>query len=89
MRLTPHQQEIAANWLNRVIAGSPLVVVPRWRLEESKHEEVGDGLGRDLDRYKRLVVSLILGLLPYRYRLLFQLAKQGSVRVYRWNKRTT
>jgi hypothetical protein len=47
----------------------------RWRLQELKHEEVcdSDSPGRDLYRYKRfgmgLIVSLILRLLPYRYRL--------------------
>ena len=87
MNLTPRQQEMVAhvaNWLNRVIPESPLVVVPRWRLQEVKHEEVGDSgsLGRGLDWYKRLgkglIVRLMLQLLPYRYRLLYAAYRRVS-----------
>ena len=82
MNLTPRQQEmivLVANWFNRAIPESPLVVVPRWRLQELKHEDVNsNSLGRDFNRYKRLglIVSLILLLLPYRYRLLVELAQR-------------
>lgn len=86
--MTPRQQEMVvrvANWLNRAMPDSPLVVVPRWRLQELKHEDVCDSPGRDLDRYNRLglIVSLMLRLLPYRYRLLIELAQRlrnGSLR---------
>ena len=82
MNLTPRQQEmvgIVATWINRAIPDSPLVVVPRWRLHELKPEDVDIASGgRDGDRYKRLgqIVSLLLLLLPYRYRLLIALAQR-------------
>lgn len=69
MRLTP----LAASWVNRAIEGSG------WRLQEVKHEDVdSDGLGRDVGRYRRLglIVSLLLWLLPSRYRLLVELAQR-------------
>lgn len=74
MRLTPRQQAIAASWLNRALAGSG------WRLQEVKHEDVdSDSVGRALDWHQRLwtgIVGLMLWLLPYRYRLLFELAQR-------------
>lgn len=82
MNLTPQQQEMVervASWVNRAIPASPLVLVPRWRLQEWKHEGVdNDSLDLDFDRYKRLglIVSLVPMLLPYRYRLLFSLAQR-------------
>jgi hypothetical protein len=67
MNLTPRQQEIVvrvANWLNRAMPESPLVVVPRWRLQELKHEEVySDSPARDLDWYKRFWMGLIVRLI--------------------------
>jgi hypothetical protein len=69
MNLTPRQKEmlvLVANWFNRAIPESPLVVVPRWRLQELKHEDIdSDSLSRDFNWHKRLalVVSLMLLLL--------------------------
>ena len=82
MNLTPRQKEMVvhvANWFNRAIPESPLVLVPRWQIQELKHEDVDSGsLGRGVSRYKRLglIVSLALLLLPYRYRLLVELAQR-------------
>lgn len=72
--MNSRQREIVvftANWLNRALAGTPLAVIPRWRLQE--HEDVSRNLDRRLGM--GLIVSLILGLLPYRYRLLAELAQ--------------
>ena len=71
--MNSRQREIVvltANWLNRAIERTPLAVVPRWRLQELQHDEVRDSSGRDHNWRLGLIVSLVLHLLPYRYRLL-------------------